>query len=184
MIETWPFILRIGQTNTISKPRNTLHHRFPNCGPRTPRGPWGTDSGSAGNYCFLVEFIKKIVNFCIQSLLKICSKTHYCSYFSTPAVKQINEIIIYYAVILTIGSEENSVAFYLTSETDSYYFSLAIFNSITKECPNNYASAISHNVIKCCDEWQKHNYYYYYKYYSCEAGLSYYSLHFCNENKM
>jgi len=31
----------------------------------------------------------------------------------------------YYAVILAIGSEENSVAFYLKSETDSYYFSLA-----------------------------------------------------------
>jgi len=31
-------------------------------------------------------------------------------------------------------------------ETDSYYFSLATWNGITKEYPNNYASAISHNV--------------------------------------
>jgi len=53
----------------------------------------------------------------------------------------------YYAVILAIGSEENSVAFYLKSETDSYCFSLAIWNSITKEYPNNYASAIRHSVI-------------------------------------
>jgi len=28
------------------------------------------------------------------------------------------------------------VAFYIKSETDSYYFSLAIWNSITKEYPN------------------------------------------------
>ena len=34
----------------------SLSQRFPNCGPRTPRGPWGTDRGSARNYCFLVEF--------------------------------------------------------------------------------------------------------------------------------
>ena len=31
----------------------------------------------------------------------------------------------WYAIILAIGSEENSVAFYLKSETESYYFSLA-----------------------------------------------------------
>jgi len=82
---------------------------------------------------------------------------------------------IIYAVILAIGSEENSVVFYLKSETDSYYFSLAIWNSITKEYQyiNNYASAIRHNVI-CCGERQKHNYYY--KYYLREAGLLYYIL--------
>ena len=53
---------------------------------------------------------------------------------------------MYYAVILVIGSVENSVAFYLKSETDSYYFRLTIWNSITKEHPNNYASAIRNNV--------------------------------------
>ena len=52
-----------------------------------------------------------------------------------------------HAVILAIGIHEgNSVAFYLASETDSYYFSLATWNGITKEYPNNYASAIRHNV--------------------------------------
>jgi len=40
------------------------------------------------------------------------------------------------------------VALYLNSETDSYYFSFATWNSTrsTKEYPNNYASAIRHNV--------------------------------------
>src|SRR6218665_2588964 len=52
-----------------------------------------------------------------------------------------SEAEYYYAVILAIRSEENSFAFYLKSVTDSYYFSLAIWNSITKEYPNNYASA-------------------------------------------
>jgi len=33
------------------------------------------------------------------------------------------------------------VAFYLTSEMDSYYFSLAILTSSTRGYPNNYASA-------------------------------------------
>ena len=68
-----------------------------------------------------------------------------------------------YAVILAIGSEENSVAFCLKSKSDSYYFSLAIWNSIrpTKEYQNNYASGIHHSVIHvCCGEWQKHNYHY------------------------
>jgi len=41
------------------------------------------------------------------------------------------------------------VAFYLKSETDSYCFSLAIWNSITKEYPNNYASAIRRNILYC-----------------------------------
>ena len=59
----------------------------------------------------------------------------------------MKQIIILYAVILAIGSEENNVAFYLKSETDSYYFSLAILNSITKEYPNTYASVICHNVL-------------------------------------
>jgi|SRR6218665_1607754 len=90
-----------------------------------------------------------------------------------------SEAEYYYAVILAIRSEENSFAFYLKSVTDSYYFSLAIWNSITKEYPNNYASAIRLNVI-CCGEWQKHNYYRIY--YLCEAGLSYYILF--NENKI
>jgi len=31
------------------------------------------------------------------------------------------------------------MVFYLKSETGPYYFSLAIWNSITKEYPNNYA---------------------------------------------
>jgi len=52
----------------------------------------------------------------------------------------------YYTVILAIGSEESSVDFYLKSEMDSYCFSLATWNSITKEYPNNFASAIHHNV--------------------------------------
>jgi len=39
------------------------------------------------------------------------------------------------------------VALYLTSEKDYCYFSLAIWNSITKEYPTNYASAIRHNII-------------------------------------
>ena len=39
------------------------------------------------------------------------------------------------AVILGISSEENSVAFYVKSEVDSYCFSLAILNSITNEYP-------------------------------------------------
>jgi len=68
------------------------------------------------------------------------------------------------------------VAFYLKSETDSYYFSLAIWNTITTEYQNNNASSIRHNVI-CCGEWQKHNYYYRSsKYYLCEVALSYYIL--------
>ena len=33
-----------------------IRQHFPNCGPRTPRGQWGTHRrGSAGNYYFLVE---------------------------------------------------------------------------------------------------------------------------------
>jgi len=74
------------------------------------------------------------------------------------------------------------VAFYLKSETDSYYFSLAIWNSITKGYPNrpNYASAIRHNVI-CCGEWKKHNKYH--KYYLCETGLSYYNYIIATKTK-
>ena len=55
-----------------------------------------------------------------------------------------SEADYYNAVIVTISSEENSMAFYLKSEKESYYFSLVIWNSIrpTKEYPNNYASAI------------------------------------------
>jgi len=39
-----------------------------------------------------------------------------------------------------MGSEEleNSVAFYLKSETDSYYFGLVICYSFIKAYPNNY----------------------------------------------
>ena len=44
-----------------------------------------------------------------------------------------------------MGSEE--VAFSLNPETDSYYFSLAIWTSTTKEYPNNYAYAIRHNML-------------------------------------
>jgi len=61
------------------------------------------------------------------------------------------EPVTYY-VTPAIGSEENSVVFYLETETDSYYF-------ITEEYTNKYASAIRHNIM-CCVEWQKHNYYY------------------------
>ena len=78
-----------------------------------------------------------------------------------------------------MGSEdlENSMVLYLKYETNSYYFSLAICYSIIKEYPNNYASAIRHNIIiLCCGEWQKPNPNYYFKYYSCEAGLSYYYI--------
>jgi len=31
--------------------RHRLHQRFPNCGPRTPGGPW---SSVAGDYCFII----------------------------------------------------------------------------------------------------------------------------------
>jgi len=61
------------------------------------------------------------------------------------------------------------VAIYLTSEMDSYYFSLAIWNSITKEYPKS-AYAIRHNVesnMLWRGKWQKHNY----KYYLCETVL-------------
>jgi len=37
-----------------------LSQRFPNYGPRTPGGPWGSDRGSTGNYCFIVEFREKM----------------------------------------------------------------------------------------------------------------------------
>src|SRR6218665_1597039 len=67
----------------------------------------------------------------------------------------------YYAVILAIGSEENSVAFYLKSETDSFCFRLSIWNSITKNI----------QIIMLL-QWQKHNY----KDYLCEAELSYHIL--------
>jgi len=80
-----------------------------------------------------------------------------------------------YAVIVTIGSEENSVAFYLKSETDSYYFSLEIWNRITKEYPSNYASAICRHVV----EFVAANSIsliinIIYACYLCEAGLSFY----------
>jgi len=39
------------------------------------------------------------------------------------------------------------VVFYIKSEKDPYYFSLAIWNSITKEYPKNYAYAIRKNGI-------------------------------------
>jgi len=63
-------------------------------------------------------------------------------------VKRIIISLLYNnAVILTISSEENSVAFYLKSEMNSYYSSLVIWNSNTKEYPDNYAPAIRHNVM-------------------------------------
>ena len=47
------------QYNTLHY--NTIQQRFPNCGPPTPRGSWGTErEGSAGNYCFLVEFRERM----------------------------------------------------------------------------------------------------------------------------
>ena len=53
---------------------SSMQQGFPNCGPQTPGGPWGSDRGSAVNYCFFVEFTEKnCVNFLIQSLLKIWS---------------------------------------------------------------------------------------------------------------
>src|SRR6218665_121563 len=64
------------------------------------------------------------------------------------------------------------MAFCLKSVMDSYYFSLAIWNS--KEYPNNYASAIRLNVI-CCGEWQKHNYYQIYYFCKAELHIIYYS---------
>jgi len=58
-----------------------------------------------------------------------------------------------------VKREDNRVAFYLKSKTDTYNFSLAIWNSITKEYPNKNASAIR----KCkLMQRQKHNYYYKY----------------------
>jgi len=125
-----------------------LKQRFPNCGPRTPGVPWGSEAFPREIIVFLQNLEIKMCKFFYTD----CTQNYYCSYLSVPAVKQI---IIYYAVILVIGSVENSVAFYLKSETDTYYFSLAIWNSITKEHPNNYASAIRHNLMYC-GEWQNH----------------------------
>jgi len=39
------------------------------------------------------------------------------------------------------------MAFCLKSESDSYYFSLASWNSIIREYPNNYSSAIHHSIF-------------------------------------
>src|SRR6218665_872455 len=58
----------------------------------------------------------------------------------------INFLLSGYAVILAIGCEENSVAFYLKSETDSFCFRLSIWNSITKNI----------QIIMLLP-WQKHN---------------------------
>jgi len=69
-----------------------------------------------------------------------------------------SSIADYYNVIPTIGSEENSVTFCLKSESDSYYFSLAIWNSITEEYPNNYASAIRLNIINLSETATKTKY--------------------------
>jgi len=62
----------------------------------------------------------------------------------------MKQIIIWpmkYDVIQTIESEENSVACCLKFESNSYYFSLTIRNKIIIEYPNNYASAIRHNIF-------------------------------------
>ena len=110
--------------------------------------------------------------------------------YKSPTVKQIiispTCIYMQYAVIQAIGSEENSVAFYLESETDSYYFSLAIWNSITKEYPNNCVSVIRHNAL-CCGEWQMHNYHFEYDLSFMRSWiviLLLYYLYHCNENKI
>ena len=65
--------LVINKKNSLTLSFVLLYQCFPNCGPRTPGGPWGFDRGSAGkwgNYCFLVEFIK-MCKFFILSLLKV-----------------------------------------------------------------------------------------------------------------
>ena len=51
--------------------------------------------------------------------------------------KTSSEVDYFINAAIAIGSEENIMAFYPKSETDSYYFSLAIWNSITKEYPKN-----------------------------------------------
>jgi len=67
----------------------------------------------------------------------------FLGYLSTPEVKQIIMMSFKQSKV-----KKHSMALYLKSETDSYYFILAIiWNSITKEYPNNYASAIRHNII-------------------------------------
>src|SRR6218665_495472 len=77
-----------------------------------------------------------------------------------------------YDVIPTIGSEENSMAFYLKSETDSYYFSLAFGIALGLLKNIQIIMLLPFETILCCGEWLKHNYYF--KYYLCEAELSYY----------
>jgi len=84
----------------------------------------------------------------IPNLSMPCLKHALQSSGPTPAVpKQKQIIILYYDVIQTIGSEEPSFAFCMKSELDSYYFSLATWNSAIKEYPNNYVSAIRHNIF-------------------------------------
>ena len=94
-------------------------------------------------------------NFLLKSLLFLFINTRSEADYSLIVHSFIHSfrIFIYFSkwlhtnsVILAIGSEDNSVEFYLKSETDSYYFSSATWNSITKEYPNNFASAIRHNV--------------------------------------
>jgi len=64
------------------------------------------------------------------------------------------------------------MAFYLKSETDSYYFSIAIWSSIAKEYPNNYTSAIRQNVSIIIII----NIIY--------SKLDFHIIYFCNENKL
>ena len=122
-----------------------LPQRFPNCVVRgTLGGTWGSGRGP-GDYCFLVEIREKMCIFLYMCSRLLCNN---------------------YAVILANGSEETAWRYkkiYLKSEMDCYYFSFAIWNSITKDYPNKYVSAIRHNVL-CSGEWKRHNYYYKYLY--------------------
>ena len=50
--------LRVVSRSLSSSSTVTLVQRFPNCGPRTPGGPWGSDRGSAKNFsCFVDKFL-------------------------------------------------------------------------------------------------------------------------------
>jgi len=104
--------------------------------------PWGSVKlwqGSAENGEIIV-FLKNLAQKMCKLLYTVTSKNLLLKSFLFLFVNTSSEA--YYSLIcchstLAIGSEENSVAFYLWSEMDSYYFSLATWNSITKGYPQN-----------------------------------------------
>src|SRR6218665_133730 len=81
---------------------------------------------TAGNYCFLVEFSKQKCVFTSKNLLL---KSLLFLFINTSSEAD------YYIICC-----HSSMAFCLKFETNSYYFSLAIWNSISKEYPNNCAN--------------------------------------------